>query len=285
MLVLGRQPTTKLEGVCVTALPHVSLAEENGSLHEVDMLRVICFFPITSVLGSAPSMHASLTLTRELNPWCKIRHIAPAGEGLVCRSKHLHAHRCRHAGWPAAGCARRPDARAHASFFGKLFGGSAHKDGPQLVPINPDEDGGVGGTSDTLFGPLVRARLRLTYSDLLLSSFKAGRPAQAVLLIGFLQHEVDSFRSMMLDMDADVVRMICCSRLMLRGSLQAALEVDAVPDYEQARIHSDWPCLLIACMALQSERGCAAQPPLGTRRAVILSGMSSAEVPLFSLQL
>ena len=55
-----------------------------------------------------------------------------------------------------------------------------------------------------------------------------------MLLIGFLQQEVDSFRSIMLDMDADIVRMICCSRSMLRGSLQAALEVDAVPDYEQA---------------------------------------------------
>lgn len=88
----------------------------------------------------------------------------------------------------------------------------------------------------------------------------------------------------MLDMDADIVRMICCSRAMLRGSLQAALEVDAVPDYEQARARSDCPFPLLA-MALQSERGCTAQPPLGTQRAVILSGMSSAEVPLSSLQL
>ena len=158
------------------------------------------------MLGSAPSMHASLTLTQELNFWCKQRHTAPASLGLSCRSNHLHAHHCRHAGWPAAGCASRPGVVARASFFGKLFGGSAHKDEPQLVPINPDEDGGVGGTSDTLFGPLVRSYSCLTYCNLLCALLKAGRPAQAVLLVGFLQHEVDNFRRMMLDMDADIVR-------------------------------------------------------------------------------
>ncbi|KAK9838493.1 hypothetical protein WJX81_002737 [Elliptochloris bilobata] len=138
---------------------------------------------------------------------------------------HAPPHSCKRAvPWHP----RRAHVAARARFFGKLFGSGA-QEGPQLVPVDPDADGGIGGTSDALFGPL------------------------AVLLIGFLQHEVDSFRSMMLDMDADIVRLICCNRAMLRGSLQDALEVDAVPDYEQAAA-------------------------VGTRRAVILSGMSSAEV-------
>ena len=121
------------------------------------------------------------------------------------------------------------------------------------MPINPDEDGGVGGTSDTHFGPLVRSRSRQV--DILIRAavrvLRLAGPAQAVLLIGFLQHEVDSFRGMMLDMDADIVRLIRCSRAMLRGSLQAALEVDAVPAYEQARAHPDWPSLLYVCMTLR----------------------------------
>lgn len=36
---------------------------------------------------------------------------------------------------------------------------------------------------------------------------------QAVLLVGFMPHEVDSFRSMMNDMDADIVKVgggRCC---------------------------------------------------------------------------
>ena len=55
---------------------------------------------------------------------------------------------------------------------------------------------------------------------------------QAVLLVGFLQLEVEHFRSFMLEMDADMVRLICCNRAMLRNTMQDALEVAAVPEYE-----------------------------------------------------
>jgi len=46
---------------------------------------------------------------------------------------------------------------ARASFFGNLFSGQTHaKEAPQLVPINRDADGSIDGSSDELFGPLVR---------------------------------------------------------------------------------------------------------------------------------
>ncbi len=61
---------------------------------------------------------------------------------------------------------------------------------------------------------------------------RSTRESQAVLLIGFLQLEVEQFRTFMLEMDADMVRLICCNRAMLRNSLQDALEVAAVPEYE-----------------------------------------------------
>ena len=70
---------------------------------------------------------------------------------------------------------------------------------------------------------------------------------QAVLLIGFLQLEVDHFRSFMLEMDADMVRLICCNRAMLRNTLQDALEVAAVPEYEAVSALS-WPDVSAALM-------------------------------------
>ena len=54
-------------------------------------------------------------------------------------------------------CTRRADVKARAfPFLSKLFGGKADaKEGPQLVRIDYEAEGGVGGTSDALFGPLV----------------------------------------------------------------------------------------------------------------------------------
>ncbi|KAK9813018.1 hypothetical protein WJX72_007622 [[Myrmecia] bisecta] len=100
-------------------------------------------------------------------------------------------------------------------------------EGPTFAQIDPDSEGGVGGTSEEVFGPA------------------------AVALIGFQQDEVDTFRQAMTDMEADFVKIVSCGRRQLEGSLQEALEGPA-PLYEQ--------------------------PPLGVRRAVILSGMYSAEV-------
>ena len=38
-----------------------------------------------------------------------------------------------------------------------------HLNGPELVAIDPDSDGGLGGTSDDLFGPLVRCFVKLSH--------------------------------------------------------------------------------------------------------------------------
>ncbi|KAF8073213.1 hypothetical protein HT031_000874 [Scenedesmus sp. PABB004] len=112
-----------------------------------------------------------------------------------------------------------------ASAGGELDG--EEEEGAELVPIDTEGRGGLGGTSDGAFGPL------------------------AVLLLGFLPEEFDAFRAMMLDMEADEVKIVACTRAMLGSTLQAALEAEA-PQYEQ--------------------------PPLGQRRAVVLSGMYGCEV-------
>lgn len=54
-------------------------------------------------------------------------------------------------------CTRRADVAARAfPFLSKLFGVKEEvKEGPQLVRIDYEAEGGVGGTSDALFGPLV----------------------------------------------------------------------------------------------------------------------------------
>lgn len=73
----------------------------------------------------------------------------------------------------------------------------------------------------------------------------------AVLLVGFQAEEVEAFRSFMIDMEADMVKLVPASAAMLRGTLQQAMETE-FPQYSQ--------------------------PPLGTRRTVFLSGMYGAEV-------
>lgn len=98
--------------------------------------------------------------------------------------------------------------------------------GADMRRLDTDSRTGVDG-GDEAFGPL------------------------AVLLVGFLSEEVDAFRKLMLDMEADMVKIIPCTRAQLGSSLQQALESE-YPVYEQ--------------------------PPLGTRRTVFLSGMFGAEV-------
>ncbi|CAK0783974.1 hypothetical protein CVIRNUC_007177 [Coccomyxa viridis] len=113
------------------------------------------------------------------------------------------------------------------SLFGRQSSSDLHPDGPLFAPIDTASEGGLGGTSDNLFGPL------------------------AVLLIGFSQYEVDAFRAFMIDMDADMVKIITCNRGLLKQSLKDALKANA---------------------------GTFEQLPLGTKRAVFLSGMSGSEV-------
>jgi hypothetical protein len=55
---------------------------------------------------------------------------------------------------------------------------------------------------------------------------------QTVLLVGFLPEEVAAFRSMMVAMEADTWKVSPCTKAMLQGTLQAALEADC-PAWEQ----------------------------------------------------
>lgn len=76
--------------------------------------------------------------------------------------------------------------------------GKAHA--PELVRLDTDDEGGLAQTSSELFGPL------------------------ALLMIGFDESEVQIFRSIMLDMDADMVKIIVCDRQMFQGTLCQAME-------------------------------------------------------------
>jgi hypothetical protein len=69
-----------------------------------------------------------------------------------------------------------------------------------MLPIDADSDGGVGGTSERPFGP------------------------DAILLVGFLRDEVPRVRAALDDMGADFVRVVVATRGMLDGTLGAALE-------------------------------------------------------------
>lgn len=101
------------------------------------------------------------------------------------------------------------------------------EEGAELVRIDTESSGGLGGTSDEVLGPL------------------------AVLLVGFLPEEFEAFRAMMNDIEADMVKIVPCTRAHLDSTLQAALESD-YPHYEQ--------------------------PALGQRRALFMSGMYGSEV-------
>ena len=143
-----------------------------------------------------------------------------------------HSQRClppppcpRHAAFQHQQYRCRPQglARHPHGFLDSLFGGepSLHQDGPELVPLDVAEGGGLGGTSEGLFGPLVSESIPVptffnfeaTIPAILSFAAHAFIPCytsvvQAVLLVGFAQYEVDGFRKFMNDMDADIVKVI-----------------------------------------------------------------------------
>lgn len=97
-----------------------------------------------------------------------------------------------------------------------------------MVPLDVESEGGLGGTSEAPFGEL------------------------AALLVGFTAPQFETFRRIMISMDADIVKMIPCTPAMLKGTLREALEAPQGGKFQQ-----------------MSE---------GTRKAVILSGMNTGEV-------
>lgn len=113
--------------------------------------------------------------------------------------------------------------RAYGFFDNVFRRNKAHA--PELVRLDVENEGGLGDTSSELFGPL------------------------AVLLVGFHEQEVQKFRSIMLDMDADMVKIIVCDKQMFQGTVEKAFQAPG-------HMHSQ---------------------QVG-ERAVIMSGMNAAEV-------
>jgi len=73
----------------------------------------------------------------------------------------------------------------------------------------------------------------------------------SILMVGFSLDEVNDMQALMESMEATMFKVIPCTQAMMDGPLESALNAVSV-DYEQ--------------------------PKLGTRRAVVLSGMYSGEV-------
>ncbi|KAL3148075.1 hypothetical protein ABBQ38_014360 [Trebouxia sp. C0009 RCD-2024] len=119
---------------------------------------------------------------------------------------------------------RRPQRLRGQAFFDRIFA-REERHAPELVKLDAADEGGLGQTSAELFGPL------------------------AVLMVGFHEHEVQAFRSVMLDMEADMVKIIVCDKRMYQQTLRQALEA---PGH------------------MHTQR-------VG-QRAMILSGMNAAEV-------
>ncbi|GIL61439.1 hypothetical protein Vafri_15888 [Volvox africanus] len=172
------------------------------------------------------------------------RHVGP------CKVSSYSCQRNYHAILPTLFIAKNPatsvrDVQAYGFFDGlkKILYGSDNSRKPQLgsQDIDSEEaeeaegadmmrlDSESGGLAEdqSVFGPL------------------------AVLLVGFMAEEVEQFRTTMLEIEADMVKIVPCSPSMMGGTLQQALESE-IPKYEQ--------------------------PLLGTRRTVFLSGMIGAEV-------
>ena len=77
-------------------------------------------------------------------------------------------------------------------------------EGPVLERLDLSSTGGLGGTSEDVFGPL------------------------AVALVGFSQTEYDQFRGLLQQMEADFVKTIPCSAAHLGASLQTVLHLENV---------------------------------------------------------
>lgn len=100
------------------------------------------------------------------------------------------------------------------------------EEGNTMVRLDSDSREGIGQRE--VFGPL------------------------AILLVGFMKEEYVQVLDLMAEMEAEEVKVIPCSKTMLKGTLSEALHSQLAVEYEA--------------------------PPLGTRRAIFLSGMYGSEV-------
>ncbi|KAG2449305.1 hypothetical protein HYH02_005461 [Chlamydomonas schloesseri] len=125
--------------------------------------------------------------------------------------------------FPGSGAKKQPDPEKQS--LSEEEEGEEEDEGAEMKRL--DAEGGGLAEGQGVFGPL------------------------AVLLVGFMAEEVEQFRKFMIDMEADMVKIVPATPAMMGGTLGAALESE-FPTYEQ--------------------------PPLGTRRTVFLSGMVGAEI-------
>ncbi|KAL4420278.1 hypothetical protein ABPG77_005618 [Micractinium sp. CCAP 211/92] len=164
----------------------------------------------------------------------------------VTTSRNVHRLQGRGPGQRRLSAPRRlPPPRS--GLFGGLFGSGAgssssssntadeeqafleDEEGGKMVALDASSAGSLDGSSEEAFGPM------------------------AVLAVGFTQQEFERLRRVLHeDMDAGMVKVIPAPTAAMAGSLGAALEMEPVPEFEQA--------------------------PLGTRRVCFLSGMYAAEV-------
>ncbi|GAB4813709.1 hypothetical protein N2152v2_000755 [Parachlorella kessleri] len=100
-------------------------------------------------------------------------------------------------------------------------------EGGKFVPIDLESSGGLGGSSEEIFGPL------------------------AMLAVGYAAEEFQRLKELLLDLEADMIKLVPCSRAMLGGTLGEALS---------------------------SQPGRHEQLPQGTQRVIFLSGMYAMEV-------
>jgi hypothetical protein len=122
----------------------------------------------------APRPAAACVVRSAAAPAPAVRRVVPQRRAALCRN------------------AARRGVVARAGLEGDEVG--------NMLPIDADSDGGVGGTSERPFGP------------------------DAILLVGFLRDEVPRVRAALDDMGADFVRVVVATRGMLDGTLGAALE-------------------------------------------------------------
>lgn len=120
-----------------------------------------------------------------------LRHSSPVGHRAHCAKGQRQSQRVQAQG-----------------FFGRVFK-RPERHAPELVKLDADDEGGLGQTSPELFGPLVSQSCLLlgpiTATSLCNASVKVA-VLQAVLMVGFHEHEIQAFRSVMLDMEADMVK-------------------------------------------------------------------------------
>jgi hypothetical protein len=69
-----------------------------------------------------------------------------------------------------------------------------------FAPLDAQSEGGIGGVSDDVFGPL------------------------GALLVGFTAEDYSRFQTLMRDMEAEMVPIYCAGQEVLAGSLKDALE-------------------------------------------------------------